>query len=154
MLRHSFVLQSVFYIKIVPDLTNSTIAIEDPGISLLQSNFYIKTVPDLTNSTIAIEDPSIGLTAELPVYQLGTIAKSRSSWWIAKSRCMRDKGVDGRNVHEVVLVGRSIRIPGAQAASGVRSTILGPEGPLHGRLDRRIFRAAVGRALHLDVWSG
>ena len=62
----------------------------------------------------------MGLTAELPVYQLGTIAKSRSSLWIAKSRCMRDKGIDGRNVHEVVLVGRSIRIPGAQAASGVR----------------------------------
>merc|ERR1711901_8166 len=41
-----------------------------------QPNFYIKIVPDKTNSTITIEDSGIGMTKNELVNNLGTIAKS------------------------------------------------------------------------------
>merc|ERR1712023_508330 len=41
-----------------------------------QPNFYIKIIPDKTNSTITIEDSGIGMTKNELVNNLGTIAKS------------------------------------------------------------------------------
>merc|ERR1712139_757596 len=51
-------------------------SITDPDKIEAQPNFYIKIVPDKTNSTITIEDSGIGMTKNELVNNLGTIAKS------------------------------------------------------------------------------
>merc|ERR1712183_766013 len=48
----------------------------DPEKIEAQPNFYIKIVPDKTNSTLTIEDSGIGMTKNELVNNLGTIAKS------------------------------------------------------------------------------
>merc|ERR1712066_807512 len=51
-------------------------SITDPEKIEAQPNFYIKIVPDKTNSTITIEDSGIGMTKDELINNLGTIAKS------------------------------------------------------------------------------
>jgi molecular chaperone HtpG len=51
-------------------------SITDPDKIEAQPNFYIKIVPDKTNSTLTIEDSGIGMTKNELVNNLGTIAKS------------------------------------------------------------------------------
>merc|ERR1711865_580077 len=51
-------------------------SITDPEKIEAQPNFFIKIVPDKTNSTITIEDSGIGMTKNELVNNLGTIAKS------------------------------------------------------------------------------
>eukprot|EP00397_Hematodinium_sp_SG-2012_P014966 GEMP01015233.1.p1 GENE.GEMP01015233.1~~GEMP01015233.1.p1 ORF type:complete len:737 (+),score=238.86 GEMP01015233.1:34-2244(+) len=51
-------------------------SITDPEKIESQPNFFIKIVPDKTNSTLTIEDSGIGMTKEELVNNLGTIAKS------------------------------------------------------------------------------
>merc|ERR1712193_142933 len=51
-------------------------SITDPEKIEAQPNFYIKIVPDKTNSTITIEDSGIGMTKNELINNLGTIAKS------------------------------------------------------------------------------
>merc|ERR1712194_594460 len=50
--------------------------ITDPDKIEAQPNFFIKIVPDKTNSTITIEDSGIGMTKNELINNLGTIAKS------------------------------------------------------------------------------
>merc|ERR1712019_259966 len=51
-------------------------SITEPEKIEAQPNFYIKIVPDKTNSTLTIEDSGIGMTKNELVNNLGTIAKS------------------------------------------------------------------------------
>ena len=51
-------------------------SITDPEKIEAQPNFFIKIVPDKTNSTITIEDSGIGMTKNELINNLGTIAKS------------------------------------------------------------------------------
>merc|ERR1712136_462840 len=51
-------------------------SITDPEKIEAQPNFFIKIIPDKTNSTITIEDSGIGMTKNELVNNLGTIAKS------------------------------------------------------------------------------
>jgi len=51
-------------------------SITDPEKIEAQPNFYIKIIPDKTNSTLTIEDSGIGMTKNEMVNNLGTIAKS------------------------------------------------------------------------------
>jgi len=51
-------------------------SITDPEKIEAQPNFFIKIIPDKTNSTLTIEDSGIGMTKEDLVQNLGTIAKS------------------------------------------------------------------------------
>merc|ERR1712098_832273 len=51
-------------------------SITDPEKVENQPNFFIKIVPDKTNSTLTIEDSGIGMTKDELVHNLGTIAKS------------------------------------------------------------------------------
>ena len=50
--------------------------VSDPVKIEAQPNFYIKIIPDKTNSTITIEDSGIGMTKNELINNLGTIAKS------------------------------------------------------------------------------
>merc|ERR1712050_732409 len=51
-------------------------SITDPDKIEAQPNFFIKIIPDKTNSTITIEDSGIGMTKNELINNLGTIAKS------------------------------------------------------------------------------
>merc|ERR1711865_989603 len=51
-------------------------SITDPEKIEAQPNFFIKIVPDKTNSTLTVEDSGIGMTKNELVNNLGTIAKS------------------------------------------------------------------------------
>merc|ERR1711885_20662 len=51
-------------------------SITDPDKIEAQPNFFIKIIPDKTNSTITIEDSGIGMTKNELVNNLGTIARS------------------------------------------------------------------------------
>merc|ERR1711896_24456 len=51
-------------------------SITDPEKIESQPNFYIKIIPDKTNSTITVEDSGIGMTKNELINNLGTIAKS------------------------------------------------------------------------------
>merc|ERR1712193_456868 len=51
-------------------------SITDPEKIEAQPNFYIKIVPDKTNSTLTIEDSGIGMTKNELINNLGTVAKS------------------------------------------------------------------------------
>merc|ERR1711971_1343388 len=51
-------------------------SITDPDKIEAEPNFFIKLVPDKTNSTLTIEDSGIGMTKNELVNNLGTIAKS------------------------------------------------------------------------------
>merc|ERR1712014_415102 len=51
-------------------------SITDPDKIENQPNFFIKIIPDKTNSTITIEDTGIGMTKNELINNLGTIAKS------------------------------------------------------------------------------
>merc|ERR550537_1209378 len=51
-------------------------SITDPDKIEAEPNFYIKIIPDKTNSTITIEDSGIGMTKNELINNLGTIAKS------------------------------------------------------------------------------
>ena len=51
-------------------------SITDPDKIEAQPIFYIKIVPDKTNSTLTIEDSGIGMTKNELINNLGTIAKS------------------------------------------------------------------------------
>merc|ERR1712151_855659 len=51
-------------------------SITDPEKIEAQPNFYIKIIPDKTNSTITIEDSGIGMTKDELINHGGTIAKS------------------------------------------------------------------------------
>merc|ERR1712072_997106 len=51
-------------------------SITDPEKIEAQPNFYIKIIPDKTNSSLTIEDSGIGMTKNELVNNLGTIAKS------------------------------------------------------------------------------
>ena len=51
-------------------------SVTDPEKIEAQPNFYIKIVPDKTNSTLMIEYPGVGMTKNELINNLGTIAKS------------------------------------------------------------------------------
>merc|ERR1712008_578177 len=51
-------------------------SITDPDKIEAQPNFFIKIVPDKTNSTITIEDSDIGMTKNELINNLGTLAKT------------------------------------------------------------------------------
>merc|ERR1711988_2101600 len=51
-------------------------SITDPDKIEAQPNFYVRIIPDKTNSTLTIEDSGIGMTKNELINNLGTIAKS------------------------------------------------------------------------------
>merc|ERR1712194_496250 len=58
-------------------------SITDPDKIEAQPNFFIKIVPDKTNSTVTIEDSGIGMTKNELINNLGTIGGFHSAYIVS-----------------------------------------------------------------------
>ena len=112
--------------------------ITDPEKVKEQPNSFIKIVPDKTNSTITIEDNGIGMTENMFIKNLGTLAESDTKAFIESMAAGGDSSMIGQiglGFYSTYLVSDKVRVASKHNddeqyiwASGAEASFTGSTG--------------------------